>query len=150
MSIKDYMDDLEDLLDQAHPIPFVSHKVIIDGERMQELINAARQDIPSEISRAKAINDECDQVIERAKLKAERIIQEAEIRAKAMISQQEILKEVKKRAMDMVTKAQSGSNNVKVAAENYVNDILTDVESSLVNTLKEVRETKTKIANRKK
>ena len=67
-----------------------------------------------------------------------------------MISQQEILKEVKKRAMDMVTKAQSGSNDVKVAAENYVNDILTDVESSLVNTLKEVRETKTKIANRKK
>ena len=82
MSIKDYMDDLEDLLDQAHPIPFVSHKVIIDGERMQELINAARQDIPSEISRAKAINDECDQVIERAKLKAERIIQEAEIRSR--------------------------------------------------------------------
>ena len=49
MKIDEILDLMDQLLDHAKPIPFASHKVIVDGDRLRELINDMRMNKPEEI-----------------------------------------------------------------------------------------------------
>ena len=59
MKIDEILDLMDQLLDHAKPIPFASHKVIVDGDRLRELINDMRMNKPEEIRRAKLIEFDC-------------------------------------------------------------------------------------------
>ena len=37
MSIDEILEEMDELLDKSTSVPFVSHKKIVDGERMREL-----------------------------------------------------------------------------------------------------------------
>lgn len=150
MNIEELLDEMDDLLDHSRPVPFAAHKALIDADRMHELLNEAQLNIPAEIKRAKLIDSDCDRIINEARVKAETIIQEAENRAKRILSEEEILKEAKKRALDMLTKAQNGSNDVKEAAEKYIDRLLTDAQNYFQNALQEIQHTKDSIAHVKK
>ena len=67
-----------------------------------------------------------------------------------MLSEEAILQEAKKRALDMLTKAQNGSNDIKDAAEKYVNHLLNDAQNYFQNGLQEVQQTKSRIEGLKK
>ena len=62
MKIDEILDLMDQLLDHAKPIPFASHKVIVDGDRLRELINDMRMNKPEEIRRAKLIEFDCDRI----------------------------------------------------------------------------------------
>ena len=49
MSIDEILEEMDELLDKASSVPFVSHKKVIDGERMRELINDVRLNMPHEL-----------------------------------------------------------------------------------------------------
>ena len=139
MKIDEILDLMDQLLDHAKPIPFASHKVIVDGDRLRELINDMRMNKPEEIRRAKLIEFDCD-----------RIVQEAEQRAKKLVEQQTITMEARERAVEMLTKAQAASEEIKNASESYVMHLLTETEQYLNTNLQEVQQTKNRIHNRKK
>ena len=97
MKIDEILDLMDQLLDHAKPIPFASHKVIVDGDRLRELINDMRMNKPEEIRRAKLIEFDCDRIIQEAQTNGERIVQEAEQRAKKLVEQQTITMESRER-----------------------------------------------------
>ena len=70
MKIDEILDLMDQLLDHAKPIPFASHKVIVDGDRLRELINDMRMNKPEEIRRAKLIEFDCDRIIQEAQTNA--------------------------------------------------------------------------------
>jgi vacuolar-type H+-ATPase subunit H len=150
MNIEEILNDMEDLLMHSKPIPFATHRAVIDADRMRDLLGSAQRSIPAEIKRAKLIDSDCDRIIEEARAKAEAIIQDAESRAQRMLSEEVILQEAKKRALDMLTKAQNGSNDIKEAAEKYVQHLLDDAQIYFQNGLQEVQQTKNKIEDIKK
>ena len=145
MKIDEILDLMDQLLDHAKPIPFASHKVIVDGDRLRELINDMRMNKPEEIRRAKLIEFDCDRIIQEAQTNGERIVQEAEQRAKKLVEQQTITM-----AVEMLTKAQAASEEIKNASESYVMHLLTETEQYLNTNLQEVQQTKNRIHNRKK
>lgn len=149
MKIDEILDLMDQLLDHAKPIPFASHKVIIDGDRMRELINDMRMNKPEEIRRAKLIEFDCERIMQEAHVNGERIVQEAEQRAKKLVAQQTIMMEARERAVEMVTKAQTTSEEIKNASESYVINLLTETEQYLSANLQEVQQTKNRIHNRK-
>lgn len=150
MKIDEILDLMDQLLDHAKPIPFASHKVIVDGDRLRELINDMRMNKPEEIRRAKLIEFDCDRIIQEAQTNGERIVQEAEQRAKKLVEQQTITMEARERAVEMLTKAQASSEEIKNASESYVMHLLTETEQYLNTNLQEVQQTKNRIHNRKK
>ncbi|MGN0591953.1 MAG: vacuolar-type H+-ATPase subunit H [Ruminococcus sp.] len=149
MNIEEILEDMDDTIDRAHPIPFASHKVIVDADRLRELINDIRLNIPAEIKRAKLIDFDCERIINEARAKAEQIVQDAEMRAKQLCSEEAVQKEARQRGADMLMRAQRGSNEIKAAAEDYVNRLLSDAEAYFAAGLQEVKQTKNKIENRK-
>lgn len=145
MNIEEILEDMDDTLDRAHPIPFASHKVIVDADRLRELINDIRLNIPAEIKRAKLIDFDCDRIIGDAKAKAEQIVQDAEIRAKEMCSQEAIQVAARQRGVDMLARAQVASNEIRAGAADYVNHLLDEAEATLSASLQDVRNAKSRI-----
>lgn len=145
MNIEEILEDMDDTLDRAHPIPFASHKVVVDADRLRELINDIRLNIPAEIKRAKLIDFDCDRIIGDAKAKAEQIVQDAEIRAKEMCSQEAIQVAARQRGVDMLARAQVASNEIRAGAADYVNHLLDEAEATLSASLQDVRNAKSRI-----
>ncbi len=145
MNIEEILEDMDDTIDRAHPIPFAPHKVIVDADRLRELINDIRLNIPAEIKRAKLIDFDCDRIIGDAKAKAEQIVQDAEMRAKEMCSQEAIQVAARQRGADMLARAQVASNEIRAGAADYVNHLLEEAEASLSSSLEDVRSARARI-----
>ena len=116
MSIEEILDDMEQLLEKAGSVPFAQHKAIIDGERLAELINDIRLNLPQEIKHAKMVAFDRDRIIKEAEAKAEQIVRQAEDRAKVIVSEEAIVREAKNRAVEAVTKAKADCDELRAQA----------------------------------
>jgi cell division septum initiation protein DivIVA len=149
-NIDEILEQMDELLDKSATFPFASHKVLIDGERLRDLINDIRLNIPQEIKRAKLIDFDCERIIREAEQKAEQIVQRSEERAKALVANDAIVKEAKQKAIEMLTQAQTRSKEIRGATNEYVDSLLNNAEKFFTNTLNDVNRTKQEINKVKK
>ena len=147
MSIDEILEEMDELLDKASSVPFVSHKKVIDGERMRELINDVRLNMPHELKEAKKIEFDCQRILNEAKLNAESIIRKAEERAAQIVSREAIVTEAKKKALDMLTKAQTAAKNLQQNAAASVAKMLNDTENYYSRNLQSFKVVKGKIGS---
>ncbi|WP_294410351.1 vacuolar-type H+-ATPase subunit H [uncultured Ruminococcus sp.] len=147
MSIDEILEEMDELLDKASAVPFVSHKKVIDGERMRELINDVRLNMPHELKEAKKIEFDCQRILNEAKLNAESIIRKAEERAAQIVSREAIVTEAKKKALDMLTKAQTAAKNLQQNAAASVAKMLNDTESYYSRNLQSIKVVKGKLSS---
>ena len=145
MSIDEILEEMDELLDKAGSVPFVSHKKVIDGERMRELINDVRLNMPHELKEAKKIEFDCQRILNEAKLNAESIIRKAEERAAQIVSREAIVTEAKKKALDMLTKAQTAAKNLQQNAAASVAKMLNDTENYYSRNLQSIKVVKGKL-----
>ncbi len=145
MSIDEILDDMDELLDKSASVPFAAHKAIIDGDRLRELINDVRLNVPQEIKHAKMVEFDRDRIIKEAEAKAEQIVRQAEERAKVIVSEESIIREAKKRAYDVLTKAKAESDAIKAATDSYVSKRFKDAESFFTTSLQDVQQRKAKL-----
>ena len=147
MSIDEILEEMDELLDKASSVPFVSHKKVIDGERMRELINDVRLNMPHELKEAKKIEFDCQRILNEAKLNAESIIRKAEERAAQIVSREAIVTEAKKKALDMLTKAQTAAKNLQQNAATSVAKMLNDTENYYSRNLQSIKVVKGKLSS---
>lgn len=148
MSIDEILEEMDELLDKAASVPFVSHKKVIDGERMRELINDVRLNMPHELKEAKKIEFDCQRILNEAKINAEAIIRKAEERAAQIVSKEAIVAEAKKKAIDMLTKAQAASKKLQQDAINSVSKLMNDTELHYSRALQEMKVLKGRMEGR--
>ena len=147
MSIDEILEEMDELLDKAGSVPFVSHKKVIDGERMRELINDVRLNMPHELKEATKIEFDCQRILNEAKLNAESIIRKAEERAAQIVSREAIVTEAKKKALDMLTKAQTAAKNLQQNAAASVAKMLNDTENYYSRNLQSIKVVKGKLSS---
>lgn len=147
MSIDEILEEMDELLDKSTSVPFVSHKKIVDGERMRELINDVRLNLPHELKEAKKIEFDCQRILNEAKINAEAIIRKAEDRAAQLCSKEAIINEAKKKAIDILQKAQNAAAVVQKQAALSVAQMLNDAENAHQKSLATIKQTKEKLQN---
>ncbi len=147
MSIDEILEEMDELLDKASSVPFVPHKKVIDGERMRELINDVRLNMPHELKEAKKIEFDCQRILNEAKINAESIIRKAEERAAQIVSREAIVTEAKKKAVDLLTKAQNAAKNLRQNAAVSVAKVLNDTEDYYARNLRSIKAVKAKISS---
>ncbi len=144
------LDEIDELIDKASPFPLTSHKLIIDGDRLKDLIYDMRENLPQEIQKASLVMNDSERIKKEAESKAEDIIRQAEERARNLVAENEITKQAKQKAYEMLIQAQSKSKDVKSAANLYVENLLSDTETYFQQNLQEVKRTRQQILNVKK
>ncbi|MBE6885134.1 MAG: ATPase [Ruminococcaceae bacterium] len=142
MNIEEILDTLDELLDKSWGLPLSGGRCVVDAERVRELLDDIRLNMPTEIRQAKAIVADRAEIIAIAKREAETVIHRAEERAKVLVSEQEIVKQSQEKAADIIATAQSKSKEMRYAASEFADNILKTTEQTLADSLNDVKTTR--------
>lgn len=136
MDIQHLLDRLEALLSDSRRI---GGKLIVDAQRSWDLIDQMRISVPEEVRQAQRVNQERDRIIAQAKEEASRIIELARQDAVKLTEEHPITEQAKERAITIERRARREARNVQREADEYVMDVLTQLDGDLARTLTVVR-----------
>lgn len=142
LMIEDYLEVMEDMLENAQSALFAPKKVIVDSEQLRDCIDKIRMNIPSEIKQAQKIVQERKSINEEANKQAEMIITRAETRAKEMTDNNAITKAAQAKAAEIEKQARLKETALKNAADEYVTNALAKAEEALSASLNAVKRAK--------
>lgn len=140
MSIEELLEEFDEVLDTGMKLP--GKRTLLDAEKVRELIDDIRLNLPAEIKQAKSIVNDRTEIIARAKAEADEIIKRADERAQAMVAQEEITRLADEKAREIIAAAQSKSREMRKAAQDFVDDIMQRADEGLTSNLAEVRKTR--------
>lgn len=138
MDILHLVDRLEELFNESRPIWF-THSVMVDEDRMLDLIDQMRVSIPEEIKRAQQILAQRDRILAQAQEEANRTIQLAREKAEQMIERDAIIQAAHARAEQIIQQARLETESTKRDADEYVLESLSRLEVELEKMLNQVR-----------
>ena len=138
MTLDKILDRMDDLLSESVSMPLSSRK-LVDVDRLQDLLDELRRNLPQEIKDAKAVVQDRDSILEQAENQAEDIIQKAEVRARQMISEEEIFKAAKKASNEMISAAQQKSKESERLAMEFSENALKKAEDALLVVFNQVK-----------
>ena len=142
MAIDKYLDKLDDMLDSAVSLPLGGGRKMIDADKMRDLLDTIRLNLPQEIKDAKAVVSNRNQILADAKAEAEDIITRAENRARQLISEQEVTKAAQQSANEMIAETQRKTKEMERATLEYSENALKKSEDALLLVFNEVKSTR--------
>lgn len=138
MDILHLVDRLEELFNESRSIPF-THNVIVDEDRMLDIIDQMRVSIPDEIKKAQQLMVQRDRVIAQAKEESDRIIQLAKEKGDELINRESIVQAAQSRADQVIAQARLEAEKTRQEADDYVLQVLSSLEIELDRILNQVR-----------
>ena len=115
MNIEEILDTLDELLDKSWGLPLSGGRCVVDAERVRELLDDIRLNMPTEIRQAKAIVADRAEIIAIAKREAETVIHRAEERAKSITNvTNEYADDALRRATEALQMAQDELNESRM------------------------------------
>ncbi len=132
------VDRLEELVMEGRAIPF-SRRVVVDEERFLDLVDQMRVSIPDEIKKAKRIQQERERIIAQANEEAGRIVSLAQEGASNLVSDHEIVSAAEARVAVILERAQNEAKQIRKDADDYVIEVLSQLEYQLDGLLTTVR-----------
>ena len=140
MKLDDVLNQLEELIEDSPRFP--GKKLIIDSEKLAKVFDDLKLTVPDEIKQARGIVNDRTQIITEAKKHADDIVKEAEERAKAIISQEQIVKQSQEKATEILTTANNKSREMRRAAQDFVDDLMSNADEYLTASLGQIRKTR--------
>ena len=138
IEIQHLVDRLESLLNESWLIPLTSNRIINEEEYL-DIIDQMRITIPAGIKQAKRIQQERERIIAQAQEEAERIVTLAREQAANLTNDHEVLKTAETKAEALLKQAQQQAEGIKAGADDYVIEVLSELEEQLMVFLTTVR-----------
>ena len=138
MDILHLIDRLEELFNESRPIPF-THNVIVDEDRMLDLIDQMRVAIPDEMKKAQQLLAQRDRILAQTQEEATRTLALAREKSDQMVERDSIVEAAKARADQIIAQAQDDIVDIRQDADNYVLDTLTGLEIEMDRALTQIR-----------
>lgn len=137
--VEEILEDMEELVRDAWNLPLSGGKGFINIDRISELINEIRDELPNELNQAKAIIADRSQIINDAKEEANNIISSSESKAKVMVEKDEIVRQAKEKSEEILLDAKVNARDIKKAANDYIDDVMKHVDDSLTMAVSDLR-----------
>ena len=137
MDILQLIDRLEELFNDAKALPF-THNVVVDEDRMLELIDQMRIAIPEEVKKAQQVMAQRDRVMAQAQEEANRTLQLAREKADQMMQKDMIAQEAQRRADQIFSQARAEAEATRADADNYVVDTLMQLQEQIAKLSNQV------------
>ncbi len=138
MDILQLIDRLEELFNDAKAVPF-THNVVVDEDRMLEIIDQMRIVIPDEVKKAQQIIGQRDRFLAQAQEEADRTIALARDKADQLTAKDNVTLDAQRRADQIISQARAEADNVRRDADDYVLDTLEKLQDTLDKVMNQVR-----------
>ncbi len=127
IELDDLIDELEDVLAEGRRVPF-SGRLLVDEERILDIIDRMRVAIPEEHKRARRIVQE-----------QERLIAEAQARVQQVLEERGLLEAVEAERARLLQQAEQEAAMVRAGADDYARQVLEDLDARLAKLVTSVR-----------
>lgn len=138
MDIVALVDKLEDLVAEGKKVPLTS-SVMINEEKIFEIIDEIRASFPDEIKQARWIVKERQEMLDEAEKEATRIQVEAQKKAENMAAETEVARLAEEQATQTLNEAQAKEREIRLGAEDYADEMLANLEVNLGKLLTAVQ-----------
>lgn len=130
MDILHLVDRLEELFNESRPIP-LTHNVIVDEDRILEIIDQMRISIPEEVKKAQQILAQRDRILAQAQEEANRTIALAKQKAEELMARDAIVQAAQARAEQILAQARADGDAIRRDADDYILESLGALEAEL-------------------
>ena len=130
MDILQLIDRLEELFNESKNIP-LTRNVMVDEDRMLDIIDQMRIAIPEEVKKAQQLLGQRDRVLAQAQEEANRTLEIARQKADQLVTKDMITVEAQRRAEQITAHARAEAENTRGDADEYVIDSLTQLQAEL-------------------
>jgi len=138
MDILHLIDRLEELFNESRPIPF-THNVIVDEDRMLDLIDQMRVAIPDEVKKAQQLTAQRDRILAQAQEEVNRTLALAREKSDQLVERDSIVEAAKSRSEQIIEQAQLDIVAMRREADVYVLETLTRLEMEMDRSLNQIR-----------
>ena len=138
MDILHLIDRLEEILNQSRPFPF-THSVMVDEDRVLDIIDQMRVAIPDEVKKAQQILAQRDRILAQAQEEANRTLTIAREKSDQIVERDAIVQAAHARAEQIITNAHSEVAGTQQEADEYVLETLRRLEMELERSLNQTR-----------
>ena len=139
MNVEELLELMEETLEAGTAVPFAASKRVVDVDRMRDIIDEVRNNLPDEVRESKKIVNDREQIMKNARIESENIIQQAEERARILVSDAEIVKAAQQRAAEITAAAQSESRTLRQTVTDYCDNMLKTTEEAMVENAAQVK-----------
>ncbi len=130
MDILQLIDRLEELFNESKAIP-LTRNVMVDEDRMLDIIDQMRIAIPEEVKKAQQLLGQRDRVLAQAQEEANRTLELARQKADQLMSKDMLMQETQRRADQLLAQARAEAENTRADADDYVLQSLTQLQEEL-------------------
>ena len=130
MDILQLIDRLEELFNESKSIP-LTRNVMVDEDRMLDIIDQMRIAIPEEVKKAQQLLGQRDRVLAQAQEEANRTIEIARQKADQLVTRDMIMQEATRRAELILSQARTDAENIRGDADDYVINSLSQLQAEL-------------------
>lgn len=138
MDILHLVDRLEQVLAESRRIPF-SVNLVVDEDRVFNIVDQMRVSIPEEVKRANRIEAEKDRIIAQAQEEAERIRELAKQEASELVRRDPIMVSAQQRSDAILERARRDAEMIRRESDSYALEVLAKLEEELLRSLSVVR-----------
>ena len=144
--IEQIIEEIEEFVDSCKFQPLSSTKIVVNKEELEELLRELRMKTPDEIKRYQKIISNKDAILEDAQSKADSIIADAQAQAQKIVSESEVMQiamaqsnqlieQTNAQAQEILDKATEDSNNIRMSAIRYTDEMLENLEKIMSQTI---------------
>ena len=130
MDILQLIDRLEELFNESKNIP-LTRNVMVDEDRMLDIIDQMRIAIPEEVKKAQQLLGQRDRVLAQAQEEANRTLELARQKADQLVMKDMIAQEAQRRAEQILVQARAEAEGIRADADDYVIESLTQLQAEL-------------------
>ena len=138
--IEQLIDEIEEYIESCKPKFMSNTEIIVNKDEIDELLRELRMKTPDEIKRYQKIISNKEAILNDAREKAEALINEATVHTNELINEHEIMQQAyaqanevvtmaTRQAQDILDNATIEANNVRQAAMQYMDDMLSHLEN---------------------
>ncbi|MCH7610724.1 MAG: hypothetical protein IIA51_03605 [Chloroflexi bacterium] len=138
MDILHLVDRLEELFNESRPIP-LTHSVVVDEDRVLEIIDQMRISIPEEVKKSQQVLAQRDRVMAQAQEEANRTLTLAKRRGEESLSRDSVVEAAHERAEQILDQARADVESMRSEADEYAVETLAALEDELTRLLNQTR-----------
>ena len=138
-SMEELLDLLYTEIEEAKNMPLNNDKCVIDRDRILDMIDDVKAEVPVEIKRAKDLMANKNDYVASAKREADTLRAQAEDYAKRLINEDAIVRQAEDRAAEIIADAEEKARMLKHAASEYCEDALRRMEEAVADAYDEVK-----------
>jgi cell division septum initiation protein DivIVA len=130
MDILQLIDRLEELFNESKNIP-LTRNVMVDEDRMLDIIDQMRIAIPEEVKKAQQLLGQRDRVLAQAQEEANRTLELARQKSDQLVTKDSVVQDAQRRADQIIAQSRAEAENIRADADDYAMNSLSQLESEL-------------------